>query len=577
MLEYYIEKLRKQTKVSKQTIKEEIKATKNIQDSVDSEDIENDDQEDEETDPEVLELANQIAQDPQAFKHRIDLVNDFGIINERRNIGIYCLTIDSSLNPKGIKGTNTLATKNTGIQGAGKSAPLEVVLEIYPKSAYHLISGGSPKSIYFMKNGLEHKALIIGEAFSFQNNNSIDSEFTYIVRTLLSEGFVRYQYTSFDSEGNKITVSKRIPGPTSLITTSIHGTLEQQLDDRMLNIHPDTSSQQTCNVLSIEAKQASGVIKTVDKNRVKAWRYFLGSLEPLEVIIPYASGIYEFLIKNGDLPITARRSFKRVLISIQSVAIMYQNQRDRDGLGRVIAKIRDYWMAFQLIDEYFRESLGLGKYTDNRIGLIEKCGPITPRDLAKLEGVSGSAISQWCEKWLDQDVLCWSDKNGQHIEGDKLNRFKRTGKAHLKIFKINRLPTPFELTGDIRWAEDGDLYKFYDLELEPSDPKEHLLSDNTEASTTLNTSKDIYDIDNKQKTGDLSGGVKLKSEISNKNEIKIISKLPKEQIKYDSMDTETKKLADEFGEILLVPDERVPTNNKPVRKTGSLPEGILLV
>ena len=221
--------------------------------------------------------------------------------------------------------------------------------------------------------------------------------------------------------------------------------------------------------------------------------------------------------------------------------------------------------------------MGLGKYTDNRIRLIEKYGPITPRRLAKQEGVSGSAISQWCEKWLDQDVLCWSDKDGQRIEGDKLNRFKRTGKAHLKIFKINRLPTPFELTGDPRWSEDGDLYKFYDLELEPSDPKEHLLSDNTEATTPLNTSKDSYDIDNKQKRDSLTGGVKLISEISNKNEIKIISKLPKEQKKYDSMDSETKNFADEIGECLLVPDERVPTNNKPVRKTGSLPEGILLV
>ena len=51
----------------------------------------------------------------------------------------------------------------------------------------------------------------------------------------------------------------------------------------------------------------------------------------------------------------------------------------------------------------------------------------------------------------------------------------------------------------------------------------------------LNTSKDSYDIDNKQKTGDLSGGVKVLGEISNKNEIKIISKLPKEQKKYDSI------------------------------------------
>ena len=40
LLEYYIDKLRKQTNVSKQTIKEEIKATKNTQDSLGLDDIE---------------------------------------------------------------------------------------------------------------------------------------------------------------------------------------------------------------------------------------------------------------------------------------------------------------------------------------------------------------------------------------------------------------------------------------------------------------------------------------------------------------------------------------------------------
>ena len=383
----------------------------------------------------------------------------------------------------GTTGSEALATKNSGPYGAGKSHPMFACIKIYPKTAYHLITSGSAKSLYNIKGGLKHKALILTEALQLQGESSADSELVYSIRSLISEGTLIYQYTGYNEDGEKVTIIKKMDGPTSLLTTTVQGRLEAQLEDRLITVHPNVSSKQTQNILTKTADIASGNVDIVDYKTINAWKLYHSSLEPLEVIIPFAKDIADHVNNGGELPISARRAFKRVLSTIKTITTVHQKQRGTDDMGRVIAEIQDYWMAFQLIEDSFGKSVE-DSYEDKRIRLIEKYGPITPRKLAKQEGVSGSAISQWCEKWLDQDVLCWSDKDGQPIDGDKLNRFKRTGKAHLKIFKINRLPTPFELTGDPRWSEDGDLYKFYDLELEPSDPKEHLLSDNTEATTS---------------------------------------------------------------------------------------------
>ena len=53
-------------------------------------------------------------------------------------------------------------------------------------------------------------------------------------------------------------------------------------------------------------------------------------------------------------------------------------------MGNVIAEYSDYALAYQLIGDSFRESIGEGqRYTDKRIRLIEKEGQITPRALSE--------------------------------------------------------------------------------------------------------------------------------------------------------------------------------------------------
>ncbi len=566
MQDFYIERLRKKMSVGKQTIKEAIKAFKQEMATAAIEPGDNNLSEtEEEIDPEIIEQAEKLALNPKVFNERINMVNSLGIINERRNIGVLGMTIDSRLNPMGIKGANVMATKITGLKGSGKTAALMAVKELYSKDCYHYLNSGSAKSIYNMgKDALEHKALILGEGFAFQGNNSNDSDFTHSVRCLVSEGFLTYQYTGYDADGKKITRYQTINGPTPLITTSIYGKLEEQLDDRMFSIHPNITSKQTSDVLSIEAEIASGLIKAVDKKEIQIWRAFHDSLEVLDVVIPFATDIYLFLVQGGDLPVPARRAFNRVLNSIRTISLLHQKQREKDDKGRVIAEIRDYALAYQLIDDAFRESLGGGKYSDQRLRVVDKKGPILPKNLAKLENVSGAAITSWSKNWLDNGVLIWCDDQSVKIKAKELDKMKHSGKAYLKVVGVNRLPNVYELTGDPDWVVGGELYQFYNLEL---DSGHDLLDDDVYDEEEFNTSEESEEVENSRNEDEIVDPVNVLNHKSNEEVKKIIQEsIRKQREEYVSDDVEIQELSEEFGDILkpYVPEyfeESIEVNN----------------
>jgi hypothetical protein len=185
------------------------------------------------------------------------------------------------------------------------------------------------------------------------------------------------------------------------------------------------------------------------------------------VVIPYAGDIASFVSQNGSLPISARRSFKRVLSAIKTMTLMHQKQRGRDEQGRFIADYIDYAIVYQLMEESFAENLGeVKRYTDARIQLIEKAGMMTPRELAETTGVTTAAISQWSKPLIEKGVLTWCDETGAVFSDDlALEKAKRSGKAFLCVAGGKSLPSPFQLTGDPCWDMGGDLYAAYDLQL----------------------------------------------------------------------------------------------------------------
>ena len=463
IIRHYIPVIKKKTKASNvHVIKDQIAIAKEKIEKKEAGEIIED-----EIDPVVLDMVEQIKRDPLLFTKRIELISELGVVGERKAIALNFVVIDSRLLPLGTS-SEALGLKHSGTYGSGKSYPMLLCLRLYSPSNYYLISSGSSKSLYNIPGGLKHKALILTEALLLQSENSgADNELAYAIRSLLSEGQLTYQYTGY-VDGQKETIKTTLDGPTSLLTTTIHNKLERQLEDRLISIHPDESAHQSKQIVKRTADRASGKTTDVDIKVIQAWKVFHESLESIDVIVPFAPDIFEKLKWPESTPASVRRSFVRVVSAIKSVAIVYQFQRDKDVNGRLIAEMSDYYLVLQLINEAFIDSIAESfDRRDKRMTAIEMEGPITSKKLSELLNISGATISQWVKKQIANGKLKWVDKSGIEFKDEEtLKTAKYSGNAYITVSDQLKLPSVFEITSDLLWDKEGELYKKYDLKID---------------------------------------------------------------------------------------------------------------
>jgi len=156
------------------------------------------------------------------------------------------------------------------------------------------------------------------------------------------------------SVGRESYFAPRAQAGSNVITTTIMESLEPQMEDRLFTVHPDESTAQTKAVGRMIAEQKAGIFEGLDPKKAHAWKLFHESLKPVDVVVPFAPSIMDFIEQTPHLPIATRRAANRVLTVIQTIACAYQHQRKRDSKDRIIAEIADYSMAHQIVQDAFR-------------------------------------------------------------------------------------------------------------------------------------------------------------------------------------------------------------------------------
>lgn len=131
-----------------------------------------------------------------------------GIVGEIRLCKIVYLALTARLFEKipslGVKGPSA----------AGKSYTVECVCKFFPDDAYHAITSMSENALAYGDEPLSHRFLIIYEASGMSSHLA-----TYLIRSLLSEGRIRYETVIKTSEGMQPPMIERA-GPTGLILTT---------------------------------------------------------------------------------------------------------------------------------------------------------------------------------------------------------------------------------------------------------------------------------------------------------------------------------------------------------------------
>ncbi len=170
---------------------------------------------------------------------------------------------------------------------------------------------------------------------------------------------------------------------------------------------------------------------------------------------------------------------------------------------------------------------------------------MTPRALSEKDNVSTAAISQWLKPLIEKGVLSWCDEKGDEFSDvADLEKAKRSGKAYLKVAGGCFLPTVFELTCDSRWDKEGEFYAAYDLHLNGDVEDQEFYPDEE-----IVVDQDII-FDAEDQTSDEKPAVKVLSEKSHSEVLKMVDDFRKSEQAKGSNDAVNINLGKEFSEIL---------------------------
>lgn len=230
-----------------------------------------------------------------------------------------------------------------GPSSAGKSFIVEKVLTFFPASAYYALTAMSDRVLVYSTEPLSHRYLVLYEYSGAQSDMQ-----NYLIRSLLSEGHIRYETVEKTTDGLKSRFIEK-EGPTGLIltTTAVH--LHPENETRLLTVHVSDSQEQTRFILMSLANRNGTVVDLSIWHALHEW--LESAIHKVE--IPYAKQIAE---KIPPVAVRLRRDFAQVLNLIRAHAILYQAQREIHA-GKIVATWNDYTTVRDLMNDLISDEI----------------------------------------------------------------------------------------------------------------------------------------------------------------------------------------------------------------------------
>src|SRR5215211_2992207 len=323
---------------------------------------------------------------------------------------------------------------------------VKLVMSFFLASAFCRFTAMSEKTLLYTDEPLSHRHIILSEAAGLSGDFQ-----EYVIRTLLSEGSLEYEFVEKTSEGLR---PRRITkeGPTGFITTTTRDKLHAENETRYLSLTVTDTREQTRRVFRA---LADGRTEEPDRGRWYALQTWPESGEH-RVSIPYAALLAE---KMDDVAVRLRRDFSVILSLIKAHAILHQATRERDAQGRIVATLADYSRIRELVS-----------------GLIaEGVEATVPKTVRQTVNAVEKIIRQSDEDWTTNKAL------SEELDIDKAAASRRVrtaiGRGYLKNLEDRKghparivlaesmpedqeiLPTPEELEGvDPLTVDGGGIY-----------------------------------------------------------------------------------------------------------------------
>jgi DNA-binding MarR family transcriptional regulator len=217
-------------------------------------------------------------------------------------------------------------------------------MSFFPEDCFVSLTAMGEKALLYTERDLRHKMLVLMEAAGLSGDFQ-----EYVIRVLLSEGFLEYEVTEKAQDGLKNVVVRK-EGPTGFVTTTTRDRLHAENETRYISITVTDTREQTRRIFRALAEEGA---EEPDRGRWHALQAWLEGGEH-RVTIPYAGELAE---KMGDMAVRLRRDFSVVLSLVKSHAILHRATRERDEGGRIVATLADYARVRELVSGLIAEGV----------------------------------------------------------------------------------------------------------------------------------------------------------------------------------------------------------------------------
>jgi MarR family len=341
------------------------------------------------------ERCQALAEEPDILSHFAEALARSGVAGEATIAKLLYLALTSRLLEKPV----SIALK--GPSSGGKSYLVERVLSFLPESAYYALTAMSDRTLAYSEEPIKHRFLVIFEAAGMRGDFA-----TYLMRSLLSEGRVRYETVEKTSEGIKPRLIER-EGPTGLIVTTTAVKLHPENETRMLSLTVTDTQDQTRAVMAALAEEAGEAGPNFEP-----WHALQLWLESAEhrVSIPYAKILADLI---PPVAVRLRRDFGALLNLIRSYALLHQATRERDDEGRIVVTIEDYAAVRNLVADLVSDGIEVTvpktvRETVEAIKRLREASsgePVTVVELAQELKLDRSAVSRRVRNAKDRGYL----------------------------------------------------------------------------------------------------------------------------------------------------------------------------
>ena len=360
------------------------------------------------TSADLLKLCKDIANNEDILQLFAQDLSRLGVVGETK----LAKTLYLALTTRFLDTPVSIVVK--GSSSTGKSFVEEKVFAFFPEHAYYKLTAASEKAMIYTNESFKNRFVIMFEAAGIKRGIQ-----DYVLRTLMSEGCMKYDFT--DPNTYEVRHIEK-EGPTGFITTTTKITLNKEDETRYLSFQSDESVEQTQMVLtSIARRRVSGDMDDhVDLEKWKVFQTWL-TYKKHNVVIPYAGTLSNMVDSNAP---RIRRDFTKILNLIAANAILHQRNRARSNDGSILADHRDYEIVNDLISDVI--AAGLEAAVPRQVRQIaekvkqmklEKPGrSISQADIAARINMHKTTVSRWVKVAIQRGYLKYADENHKHAD-----------------------------------------------------------------------------------------------------------------------------------------------------------------